>query len=71
MSLTISTKSSIWDVWLGFDYISAFFPGTLDIFLGKEVSQGRQLRELTNEFLQIFHETLPNKLLLLPKKVFI
>ena len=49
-------------------YVSAsFFPGTLYILLGKEVSRWKEMRESGNEFL-LFGETSSNKLSLLPKK---
>ena len=37
----------------------------------QEKKTGKKLGELRNEFLQMFGETLLNKLLLLPKKLFI
>ena len=41
-SLTISAKSSILDVWMGSECVSAsFFPRTFWVLLGKEVSQER------------------------------
>ena len=48
-----------------------FFPGTFYILLRKEVLQEKSLAESRNEFLQKFGETLPNKLLSLPKKILI
>ena len=53
---------------LSSEYISAsFFQGTF--YTSSEGSfQGKQPGELRNEFFQTFRETLPNKLLFLPKK---
>ena len=50
--------------------VSASFPGALYILLGKEVLQ-EKMGQLRNEFLQMFGETLPNKLLSLSKKVIV
>ena len=52
------------------DMIYMKYMNFLYILLGEEVSQ-EKLGELRIAFLQMFGETWPNKLLLLPKKVFI
>ena len=49
---------------------ASFFQGTFYTFREGSFA-GKQLGELRNEFLQMFSETLLNKLLFLPKKVIV
>ena len=45
-----------------------FFTGPLNVLLGKKISCQKNEKLKGREFLQLFVETLPNKLLPLPKK---
>ena len=61
-------KSSILDVWLGSEYITAsFFAGTFYMVLGKKVYR-KKLGEISNEFLQMFSENSSNIIVFTKKK---